>query len=297
MNKTIFVMVTVLSGYLLCSCGSSASSASPSSDVSSSSETIVTSEIQSNDSYSESTSKSDEVIEEVIEEAMQEVDDTSKKFEIEKYYEIDPRVLNTALEDGVYIQIGDSVLELGKVTLRDFYEVGIDLYEPGTYEIRDESYNTYMLEEDVENGGIVLGSIGEDIAFKFLVRTKGIPVGTKLGDLIVDDVTVSDGHLYMNGGPWTNGYNDYAADYINSGSAKDLHFIYSNGGVRFTGSSTEIKEDFGYSSGEVSYDDRGYLAVFNKYVYPQKIPNYNASIQYFSNDKCLWMEIWAHEPR
>lgn len=70
------------------------------------------------------------------------------------------------MADGAYVQIGDTVLKLGKATLRDFVNAGVDLYyEPNEYEPRNETINESRLNSWLEvEVHVIMGLIGNEVS-------------------------------------------------------------------------------------------------------------------------------------
>lgn len=176
-------------------------------------------------------------------------------FDVYSSYAPDSQITDAVLSDGAYIQIGNCVLEIGKSSISDFINAGVDLYD--TKVELSEYYNHPFRDQEINEKGIQLyaeeyKSSGSAIARGFLsgdIRIDISSYGRSLvnedtSDPIVDSVMIEN-YVGNIGNP---------SDYLYGGSEyKDINSIYITGGIKFTGPVSEISEGFG----KVETDQQG----------------------------------------
>lgn len=211
-------------------------------------------------------------------------------FDINKTYELKPEVKDASLADGAYVQIGDTVLKLGKATLRDFVNAGVDLYyEPNEYEPRNETINESRLNSWLEvEVHVIMGLIGNEVSvLLYPMPHEGLwTEDTPIGEIIFDIADLRYNSMTI----WHNGRDEYAANYINENKVKDYYSIYSTGGLRLSGSQNDIPDGYGLCITDFEPDDRGYQMIKKDFVDNEGDPN-NKSILIYGNDKCCYMEM------
>lgn len=211
----------------------------------------------------------------------------SESFDVNGNYAPKAELLNAKFSDGAFVQIGDTVLQLGVSTLRDFVNAGVDL--GGIKQPKSKERNESLMEPG--EGAVMLGTLGGEIYVHLGYAPHD---GLSSGNTVIGEVSFAIEDIEANAMiPWTNGYSEYAADYINSGKVKDYYCLYFNGGVRFTGSSEEYYNVLGTPSHTNNPDNRGYQALVCQFTYPDKIPIVNCCQPYFGNNKCCQVTVWG----
>ena len=212
---------------------------------------------------------------------------TGGSFDVNRNYAPKAELLNAKFSDGAFVQIGDTVLQLGVSTLRDFVNAGVDL--GGIKQPKSKERNESLMEPG--EGAVMLGTLGGEIYVHLGYAPHD---GLSSGDTVIGEVSFAIEDIEANAMiPWTNGYSEYATDYINSGKVKDYYCLYFNGGVRFTGSSEEYYNVLGTPSHTNNPDNRGYQALVCQFTYPDKIPIVNCCQPYFGNNKCCQVTVWG----
>lgn len=208
-------------------------------------------------------------------------------FDVSRNYAPKAEILNAKLADGAFVQIGDAVLQLGVSTLRDFVNAGVDL--GGIKQPKSKERNEELMKPS--EGAVMPGTLGGEIYVHLGYAPHD---GLASGDTVIGDVSFSIEDIEGNSQiPWTNGYSEYADEYINGGKVKDYYCLYFNGGVRFTGSSEEYIQVLGTPHQANNRDNRGYQALLCQFTYPDKTPIVNSCQAYFGNNKCCNAKVWG----
>ena len=181
-------------------------------------------------------------------------------FDLYAHYSPSPLVTNTVLSDGLYLQIGDTVLELGKSTLQDFMNAGVDLYDSkasyGDYfghPYRDQDLNKKRLQEYIKRytpseKGVYRGFISGDIRIEMSDMNRHL-TDEKTETPIIDSVIIEN-YAGDTGNPSVYLYGE--SDY------RDINSIYITGGIRFTGPVSSIADNFGKIDYEHKGEEKGY---------------------------------------
>ncbi len=192
-------------------------------------------------------------------------------FNVYNTYEPNEKILNIVLSDGAYIQIGNTVLEIGKSTLRDLVNAGMDMYATtakyNTYyghRLRDEKLNNqlidrfigYLKEHEGRWGGT--GFLSGDFSVDFYSMGRSLVDGS-VDDPIIDSIKIQ---------PYA-GNSGVVKDFLyGEPKYKDINSIYITGGIKFTGPVSTVKNDYATLKWEVNEvnDLTGHLA-WNKFYY------------------------------
>ncbi len=175
------------------------------------------------------------------------VSDYDTNFDVHNTYQVSDALVGKKLSDGAFIQIGNAVLQLGKSTLRDFVNAGVDLYNTkakyGDYygrTNRDQEINAQYIKEltaKYQSDGSVIrtaylsGDLRIDLSCTGKHLTEEDP-----SDPIVDFVMI-EAYAGNTGNP---------DDFLYGGpSYFDCNSVYIVGGTNFTGPISAVPNDFG----------------------------------------------------
>ena len=211
LKKSMFLVlgVIVLS---LAACGQSASSSvvnTPDANQSNGSESAV-------ENSSEKTEDNDE---ETVDYEHKEEGAVVSAFDVYGHYEPKAEILSADNEHSM-LQIGDTVLEIGKSTYNDFVRAGITADDA---ELEKEVTGLYALKL----------YIGDNIVME--TQHRGNDISEKVSECTVDSVNLVFAEY--------SGIGGYAL--FDAESLVELHSIYIDGGVRLTASDATINESLG----------------------------------------------------
>ena len=172
-------------------------------------------------------------------------------FDLYAYYTPNPLVTGKVLSDGLYLQIGNTVLEIGKSTLQDFINAGVDLYNSKAsgsdyygHPYRDQDLDKKCLQEYIELGKSgYTGYLSGDIQIVMFDMNRHL-AEAKSGSPIIDTVRIEN-YAGNVGNPFDSLYG--------GSNYRDINSIYITGGIKFTGPVSNIADNFG----KVTYDQKG----------------------------------------
>ena len=303
MKKYICLILICLLTVSLCGCGDSNIAPIPGMNEEESSVENTENNIQedvSNENVDVLPADSNEN-DEVLPDISDDNDDYDADFYIFNNYEPSDIITNSTLSDGAYIQIGSHVLELGKATLKDFVNAGVDLYntkaELGDYyqhENRDRSLNEEILEEYMDiyerDGsfickGFLSGQVRIDLSSSRTFHTI-----LNSSEPVIDSVMIENyaGNIespfdYLYGGP----------------KYQDMNSVYATGGIYFTGPVSTIPDSFGKLVDDVTgQTDDGYATHTRVFTAESSSPDYTYYCQLLSReDHCSSLLIKLKDSR
>ena len=143
----------------------------------------------------------------------------SSAFDVYGHYEPTAEILSAGVEHPM-LQIGDTVLEIGKSTYNDFVHAGVTVDDT---ELENEITGLYSLKL----------YIGDNIVME--TQHRGTDISEKLSKCTVDSVNLVFTEY--------SGVGGYAL--FDMESLKELNSIYINGGIRLTASDATVDESLG----------------------------------------------------